>query len=118
MSAAEAAKRLGVRIEECDRCACTCLRADGLFLGVWGDTPYRHIGNIFLCSMTCLLAACDERPEYVGRQLRAHRWHSFLEKWAIIGERDVCKDWVWTDTGNALWIEANAAKLRVAGEIR
>jgi hypothetical protein len=60
---------------------------------------YRHapIGDVFLCSMSCLLAACDERPVYVGRKLSVCRWNVLHE---------------------ALWIEANAAKLRAAGEIR
>lgn len=70
------------------------------------------------CSMRCVLLRSEDRTD----AHRAYRWNEPRDCWVEIGryERPLASEmwfWTWTDTGEALWIEDNVARLREAGEI-
>ncbi len=114
---AEAMRRLGMFVQcvECDDYVRTedALRAEQV-----QPTQVRH-----LCSMHCLLLRSEGRTG----TLRAYRWSSERGGWTFVGLYGKVPGfpgpgasawmWQWTDTGDALWIEWNVARLRAAGEI-
>lgn len=127
----EAMNRLGVWVEKCERCDCVYRGETGLLLHTVGDygehgglvggleANFPLVPRVFVCSLACAVAAADARPDrYRNQVTAAGRWSPRREEWVRIGVRPRFQEaWSWTDTGEALWIEENAARLRAAREI-
>lgn len=124
MSGAEAARRLGAPIVECDECGATCSLDTALRLAVYGKVYKNNrpelVSSFEMCSLACLVKRGGE-AFYTGRVSIAERWSKSREEWVRIGVRnDLARldtSWQWDDTGSARWIEENAARLREAGKI-
>lgn len=101
----------------CRRCGRTYPAEEGLLMS---ETNERGVstGDAWpVCSIMCLI---DFSQTLNGLMLAAH-WvfAGGVEGWVRIGRRGWRRDskWSLTDTGEARWIEENAARLRAAGEI-
>jgi len=108
----EAMRRLGVFVQ-CVECDDYVRTEDALRVEQINPTRLRR-----LCSMRCLLLRSEGQTE----TCRAWRWNRERDGWTFIGiywQLPGASAWLWqwTDTGDALWIEWNVARLRAAGEI-
>lgn len=117
--AAEAARRLGAPIFACAECGATGRRDVAIVVATFLDGPASDyldepVGDPHLCSIYCV----DKITAHRNGWMRAYRWHRRQKQWVTMGIRgrhDL--KWSWNDTGEARWIEENAARLRAAGEI-
>ncbi len=116
MSRTEAASRLGMPMIECVECDRTVRRTSAMVLMLNSQAPPMNVsGGRFTCSLRCVI----ERAKFEPGFLRCYRWNELAETWHKIGARTYVKrKWGWTDTGESIWLEENAALLREAGEIR
>lgn len=114
---AQAASRLGTPIVECVECDVTAFRDESLaILRTEKSVPWPAdvSGAQHVCSVHCAILFASGRIGF----LRAFRWNRRDENWVELGTRALADPrWNWTDTGEARWLEENAARLREAGEI-
>jgi hypothetical protein len=98
----------------CDDCGVHVIKADAFFTASRNklDTVLTNI--VSYCSLRCISESVDE---YRGN-INAYRWmNKKIGDVSHVGHRSVVTDsWVWNDTGEAIWIEENLARLRAAGE--
>jgi len=113
------ARRLGAPIASCASCSMT-KREDESFLMI----RFAAIGRpAFVadhshgCSISCAMIYSSIFPQDALSVFR--KKVGWGDHWECIGSfnRETPGLWVWTDTGNARWIEENVATLRARGEI-
>lgn len=113
-SRVDAANRLGAQIVQCDECGIAIPRPRAFFTARLSNGLLT--GIIDFCSLSCISVS-----SFRGMDVRAwkpndrHGHGSCVE----IGARSLAfedKRWVWTDAGDAYWIQENLERLRAAGE--
>lgn len=126
------ARRLGAPIVSCVSCGVT-KRENESFLMIRNTTAVGDPASIGVrvhgCSISCATAYSSLFPRDCLSVFRKLEWGPYLppggSDWKPIGSfnsfnskyRQTLGLWVWTDTGNARWIEENVARLRARGEI-
>lgn len=113
VSRIEAATRLGTPIVVCDECGVPVVERDALFTGRT-DRGNTVIDRVHFCSLNCI-----EQSTFRGMDVRAWKINPKYGDAIELGARSlhsVDHRWVWTDVGEARWIEENIARLRAAGE--
>lgn len=118
------ARRLGAPIASCVTCGVTKMEDESFriiiaAIGRPGFVAHQSHG----CSISCAIGYSSLYPQDALSVYRKKvGWGPPVGKedhWECIGSfnRETPGLWVWTDTGNARWIEENVARLRARGEI-
>jgi len=122
------ARRLGAPIVSCVSCSVTKRENESFRMVRFAaiGRPAFVAEHVYGCSISCAMGYSSLFPQdslSVFRKRERGPYSPPGDKeehhWECIGSfnRETPGLWVWTDTGNARWIEENVATLRARGEI-